>query len=252
MTAYNPLAQQYVDVICVPASPATHNRPHACVVPLGTCHLSAILHIRVWGTACAGPLGQCHPIPDDPLLREQMLKHARNYERIYDMYNLPYQSAPGSDMHKAIEAFKVQLAARQKKLKRTQELEKRRLRRLEKRSGATASSSQQVGPPSAGAHQPVSPMPLHWHPWTTAATVLIASHARSDLVASCNCFALLLPFLQVNVKELCRCGGVATVIRSRRSLRSKEEEPWMRVWCCGVAGGGAAWERAGAATSTGG
>jgi len=49
-----------------------------------------------------GPLGQCHPIPDEPQLKAQMLKHARNHNRIHNMYNLPYQSAPGSDMAKVI------------------------------------------------------------------------------------------------------------------------------------------------------
>ena len=48
----------------------------------------------------AGPLGQCHPIPDDPQLKAEMLKHARNHHRIHSRYNLPYQSAPGSDMAK--------------------------------------------------------------------------------------------------------------------------------------------------------
>lgn len=48
----------------------------------------------------AGPLGQCHPIPDDPQLKAEMLKHARNLHRIHSGYNLPYQSAPGSDMAK--------------------------------------------------------------------------------------------------------------------------------------------------------
>ena len=43
----------------------------------------------------AGPLGQCHPIPDDPQLKAEMLKHARNHHRIHSRYNLPYQSAPG-------------------------------------------------------------------------------------------------------------------------------------------------------------
>ena len=32
--------------------------------------------------------------------RAEMLKHARNYARIHRMYNLPYQSEPGSDMAK--------------------------------------------------------------------------------------------------------------------------------------------------------
>ena len=48
----------------------------------------------------AGPLGQCHAIPDDPQLKAEMLKHARNHHRIHNMYNLPYQSEPGSDMAK--------------------------------------------------------------------------------------------------------------------------------------------------------
>lgn len=93
---------------------------------------------------CAGPLGQCHPIPDSAEVREQMLKHARNYERIYSSYNLPYQSTPGSDMAKAIDAFKAQLAAWQKKLKRIQELEQRRLRRLERRSGVKPDAPKEV------------------------------------------------------------------------------------------------------------
>lgn len=55
---------------------------------------------KYWHCLFAGPLGQCHPIPDDPQLKAEMLKHARNYQRIHRMYNLPYQSEPGSDMAK--------------------------------------------------------------------------------------------------------------------------------------------------------
>lgn len=80
-----------------------------------------------------------------------MLKHARNYERIYRSYNLPFQSRPGSDMAKAIEVFKAQLASWQKKLKRIQELEQRRLRRLERRSGIKPDAKEvraATGPPA--------------------------------------------------------------------------------------------------------
>ena len=156
----------------------------------------------------AGPLGQCHPIPDDPQLKAEMLKHARNHHRIHSRYNLPYQSAPGSDMAKvststvpghvlfgegdrkllprdahhhcrfescfrfpmmgivvvyhlfdkpcrlgsscacgdavllgqAIEAFKEKVAALRKKARRVRELERRRLRRVEQRTGARSSA----------------------------------------------------------------------------------------------------------------
>ncbi len=56
--------------------------------------------IRYFVWLLTGPLGQCHPIPDEPQLKAQMLKHARNHLRIHNMYNLPYQSEPGSDMAK--------------------------------------------------------------------------------------------------------------------------------------------------------
>ncbi len=59
----------------------------------------------------AGPLGQCHPIPDDPQLKAEMLKHARNHHRIHSRYNLPYQSAPGSDMAKVSPVIKCSIDA---------------------------------------------------------------------------------------------------------------------------------------------
>lgn len=49
----------------------------------------------------AGPLGQCHPIPDDDNLKREMLKHARNYRRIYNQYNLPFFAKPGDDLFAA-------------------------------------------------------------------------------------------------------------------------------------------------------
>eukprot|EP00798_Chlamydomonas_sp_ICE-L_P018651 gene18651-25167_t len=45
---------------------------------------------------CPGPLGQCHPIPNDQSLRMQMLRIAQNYSRIYEMYNFDYDPEPGT------------------------------------------------------------------------------------------------------------------------------------------------------------
>ncbi|KAK9805746.1 hypothetical protein WJX73_005145 [Symbiochloris irregularis] len=49
-----------------------------------------------------GPLGQCHPLPDDEHLKEQMRLHARNTLKIHNAYNIPYKVQPGSDLDKAI------------------------------------------------------------------------------------------------------------------------------------------------------
>ena len=49
-----------------------------------------------------GPLGQCFNVPDDKDLREEMLVHASNYQRIHDMYNLDYDPPPGSDLYNAL------------------------------------------------------------------------------------------------------------------------------------------------------
>lgn len=49
-----------------------------------------------------GPLGQCHPCPDDENLKKEMIFHATNYQRIHDMYNLDYDPPPGSNLYKAL------------------------------------------------------------------------------------------------------------------------------------------------------
>lgn len=46
-------------------------------------------------------MGQCHPIPKNKLLRYHMTLHAKNYQRIYDMYNFDYDPEPQSDLYKA-------------------------------------------------------------------------------------------------------------------------------------------------------
>jgi hypothetical protein len=46
-----------------------------------------------------GPLGQCHPLPDDPALRMEMAKVAQQYAKVYEMYNLEWDPAPGTPQY---------------------------------------------------------------------------------------------------------------------------------------------------------
>ncbi|KAK9803569.1 hypothetical protein WJX72_000735 [[Myrmecia] bisecta] len=80
-----------------------------------------------------GPMGQVHPIPEDDNLKAEMLKHARNYERIYNMYNFDAVTLPGSDMEKAERVWRRELARRRARKQRQADLERRRLQRLERR-----------------------------------------------------------------------------------------------------------------------
>ncbi|KAG2495216.1 hypothetical protein HYH03_006822 [Edaphochlamys debaryana] len=43
-----------------------------------------------------GPLGLCHPIPDDPSIRMEMRKVAQNFAAIYRMYNFDWDPEPGT------------------------------------------------------------------------------------------------------------------------------------------------------------
>jgi len=42
-----------------------------------------------------GPLGQCHPLPEDPSAREQLRRAAHNHALVYDQYNLDWDPEPG-------------------------------------------------------------------------------------------------------------------------------------------------------------
>ena len=53
----------------------------------------------------AGPMGQCHPLPENEELKDEMRKHARNHARIFNMYNFDYDPAPKSDLVKAWKHF---------------------------------------------------------------------------------------------------------------------------------------------------
>lgn len=43
-----------------------------------------------------GPLGQCHPLPDDENIKLEMMRVAKNHKHIYDMYNFDWDPEPGS------------------------------------------------------------------------------------------------------------------------------------------------------------
>ena len=49
----------------------------------------------------AGPMGQCYPLPADPLVRAELGKHTRNHLRIWNMFNFARRIRPGTDMWKA-------------------------------------------------------------------------------------------------------------------------------------------------------
>ena len=50
-------------------------------------------------------MGQCHPLPDNEELKEEMRLHARNHARIFNMYNFDYDPSPKSDLVKAWKLF---------------------------------------------------------------------------------------------------------------------------------------------------
>lgn len=54
----------------------------------------------------AGPLGQCHPIPNDKALRSEMVAVAKNYAHIYSMYNFDWDPEPGSVQYKIDQRIK--------------------------------------------------------------------------------------------------------------------------------------------------
>ena len=57
-----------------------------------------------------GPLGQLFSLPDSPKLKENMRAIARNYKRIYRMYNFPFEGEeePDGDLAKAAEYWPLE------------------------------------------------------------------------------------------------------------------------------------------------
>lgn len=47
-----------------------------------------------------GPLGLCHPVPDDPALRNTMRAVAHSYAAVYRMYNFDWDPEPGTVQYK--------------------------------------------------------------------------------------------------------------------------------------------------------
>ncbi|KAK9850798.1 hypothetical protein WJX84_009215 [Apatococcus fuscideae] len=62
------------------------------------------------GFLAPGPMGQCHPLPENEELKDEMRKHARNHARIFNMYNFDYDPAPKSDLVKAWKHFSKKVA----------------------------------------------------------------------------------------------------------------------------------------------
>ncbi|KAI8476310.1 MAG: hypothetical protein J3K34DRAFT_516723 [Monoraphidium minutum] len=71
-----------------------------------------------------GPLGQVHPLPSDRSVRVEMARVAKNYAHIHRLYNFDYDPTPGTAE-----------AAVEGRIRRAQELQ---LRRLERMEGAVA------------------------------------------------------------------------------------------------------------------
>lgn len=78
-----------------------------------------------------GPLGLCHPIPNNPRLKKAMTKAAVIQKEIHDMYNLPEEPEPGSVMDKAMKLWKRKQVKKQKALEKKLQREAQRIRRTE-------------------------------------------------------------------------------------------------------------------------
>lgn len=46
-----------------------------------------------------GPMGQCHPLPNDVAILSEMNKVAHNYQTLHNMYNFDWDPEPGSVQH---------------------------------------------------------------------------------------------------------------------------------------------------------
>ncbi|MEW5318160.1 MAG: hypothetical protein WDW38_009405 [Sanguina aurantia] len=46
-----------------------------------------------------GPMGQCHPLPNDVAILSEMTKVAANYQSLHNMYNFDWDPEPGSVQH---------------------------------------------------------------------------------------------------------------------------------------------------------
>ena len=53
-----------------------------------------------------GPLGQCHPMPDDEGIRREMINIAASYQKVHDMYNFDYDPQPGTALYEVDQRIK--------------------------------------------------------------------------------------------------------------------------------------------------
>eukprot|EP01024_Parvocaulis_polyphysoides_P074653 TRINITY_DN962_c1_g1_i1.p1 TRINITY_DN962_c1_g1~~TRINITY_DN962_c1_g1_i1.p1 ORF type:complete len:420 (+),score=62.65 TRINITY_DN962_c1_g1_i1:188-1447(+) len=114
------------------------------------------------GFMAPGPMGQAHPLPEDPAVRQQLFNHAVNFTRIHDAYNIDYEVVPGSDLDRAMKWYNKEQARKEKKQKAMEERYQRRLKsqqmKYAKEAGKKKKGEEEqppAPPPSEGA-PPVS------------------------------------------------------------------------------------------------
>uniref|UniRef100_A0A7S1XBJ9 Uncharacterized protein n=1 Tax=Tetraselmis chuii TaxID=63592 RepID=A0A7S1XBJ9_9CHLO len=118
------------------------HKPDGDVLPMTTAHDARGIPINMMldplhyphgtGFLAPGPMGQTHPLPDDPTLKAAMEKTHRNFMRIWNSYNFEREATPGSDLDKAEKLGKEIEEQREKAIAEMMAAEKRRLRRLER------------------------------------------------------------------------------------------------------------------------
>jgi hypothetical protein len=93
-----------------------------------------------------GPLGQCHPIPDDPGVREQLKRAAHNHALVFEQYNLDWDPEPGTAQYVV-----------DQRIRRARELHERQAKRVEEevvRAEAEEERAQKAG--GGGGAQPAA------------------------------------------------------------------------------------------------
>lgn len=102
-----------------------------------------------------GPLGQCHPLPDDKSIRVEMARVAKNYAHVHRMYNFDWDPVPGT----------AEWVVEQR-IRRTQELQLSRLERMgeaveeEEAAAAAAAEAAAAAQPAAVIAEAARPPPL--------------------------------------------------------------------------------------------
>jgi len=96
-----------------------------------------------------GPLGQVHPLPEDPALRAELLRAAKNYAHVHSLYNFDWDPEPGSAQWKV-----------DQRIRRAGELHDRRVQQAldamgeEERGGGSAAGAPALASVAAAAAGP--------------------------------------------------------------------------------------------------